>query len=103
MYTLLLYASQLSGRGVWGKTGGWVWDVGRGRVVGKDEDGRAELYELQCCCQPTRDLSGLFTCSGDVHNVRRQLDALKAPGPNFQSKTFTGTFSDLSIDILKLH
>lgn len=84
------------------RVGGWV-GVGRGRVVGKDEDGRAELYEPRCCCQPTRDLSGLFTCSGDVHNVRRQLDALKAPGPNFQSKTFTGTFSDLSIDMLKLH
>lgn len=34
MYTLLLYASQLSGRGVWGKTGGWVGGCGTWDVAG---------------------------------------------------------------------
>lgn len=39
MYKLLLYASQLSGQGVWGKTGGCM---GHGRNVGEDEDSGTE-------------------------------------------------------------
>lgn len=35
MYKLLLYASQLSGQGVWGKTGGCM---GPCRIVGKDHN-----------------------------------------------------------------
>lgn len=41
MYKLLLYASRVSGQGVWGKTGGCT---GHCRIVGKDEDSRTEPY-----------------------------------------------------------
>lgn len=30
--------------------------------------------EQRRCSRPTCDLSGLFICSGDVHNMRQQLD-----------------------------
>lgn len=66
-----------------------VW--GHGRNVGEDGDSGAERCiriwcdiagrrrssggaERRRCSRPACDLSGLFICSGDVHNMRQQLD-----------------------------